>query len=271
MKQKREWGKMSNKKLIINADDFGYTPAVTQGIIEAHKRGVVTSTTALPTSPYFLETMESARISAPTLAIGVHLTLTLNQAKPILPREMVPSLVDEAGYFWHQSIFEEKVNLEEVYNEWDAQIISFMKSGRRPDHIDSHHNVHGKNKKLLGVALALARKYQLPLRNASRSIETKDYLELYQDVRTPDEMLYQFYDKAISTETILQLLDMVVCSEGEVFEINCHPAFIDTILQNQSGYCMPRIREVEILTSQEVKEAIEERGILLANYESLAM
>ncbi len=40
--------------------------------------------------------------------------------------------------------FEEKVNLEEVYNEWDAQIISFMKSGRRPDHIDSHHNVHGK-------------------------------------------------------------------------------------------------------------------------------
>lgn len=47
---------MSNKKLIINADDFGYTPAVTQGIIEAHKRGVVTSTTALPTSPYFLET-----------------------------------------------------------------------------------------------------------------------------------------------------------------------------------------------------------------------
>ena len=247
---------MSNKKLIINADDFGYTPAVTQGIIEAHKRGVVTSTTALPTSPYFLEAMESARISAPTLAIGVHLTLTLNQAKPILPREMVPSLVDEAGYFWHQSIFEEKVNLEEVYNEWDAQI---------------HHNVHGKNKKLLGVALALARKYQLPLRNASRSIETKDYLELYQDVRTPDEMLYQFYDKAISTETILQLLDMVVCSEGEVFEINCHPAFIDTILQKQSGYCMPRIREVEILTSQEVKEAIEERGILLANYESLAM
>jgi predicted glycoside hydrolase/deacetylase ChbG (UPF0249 family) len=39
---------------------------------------------------------------------------------------MVPSLVDEAGYFWHQSIFEEKVNLEEVYNEWDAQII-FLK------------------------------------------------------------------------------------------------------------------------------------------------
>jgi predicted glycoside hydrolase/deacetylase ChbG (UPF0249 family) len=46
-------------------------------------------------------------------------------------------MVDEAGYFWHQSIFEEKVNLEEVYNEWDAQIISFMKSGRRPDHINN--------------------------------------------------------------------------------------------------------------------------------------
>ncbi|MGH2183237.1 ChbG/HpnK family deacetylase, partial [Enterococcus faecalis] len=72
MKQKRECGKMSNKKLIINADDFGYTSAVTQGIIEAHKRVVVTSTTALPTSPYFLESMECACIRAPSLAIGFH-------------------------------------------------------------------------------------------------------------------------------------------------------------------------------------------------------
>lgn len=72
---------MSNKKLIINADDFGYTPAVTQGIIEAHKRGVVTSTTALPTSPYFLEAMESARISAPTLAYRCPFNIDIEPSK----------------------------------------------------------------------------------------------------------------------------------------------------------------------------------------------
>ena len=69
--------------------------------------------------------------------------------------------------------FLKKSQFRRVYNEWDAQIISFMKSGRCPDHIDSHHNVHGKNEKLLGVALALARKYQLPLRNASRVLKQK--------------------------------------------------------------------------------------------------
>src|SRR5690625_1142560 len=105
----KEGNTMKNKKLIINADDFGLTPGVTQGIIEAHNNGVVTSTTALSVSDYFLPAMSAARIQAPTLSVGIHLTLTLNKGKPILPKEIVPSLVDEDGFFWNQNVFLEKV------------------------------------------------------------------------------------------------------------------------------------------------------------------
>jgi predicted glycoside hydrolase/deacetylase ChbG (UPF0249 family) len=260
---------MKIKKLIINADDFGYTPAVTQGIIEAHKNGVVTSTTALTVSDYFLEAMEIANRSDPSLPIGIHLTLTLTKGKPVLPTHLVPSLVDENGYFWNQSVFFEKVDLKEVYLEWDAQILRFFESGRRPDHIDSHHNVHGKNKEILEVALALAKKYNLPIRNPSRSPETLPLIELCAPVATPDRILPEFYGAGSTLENLIVMLDGIVTSDKELFEINVHPAFIDHRLQEVSSYALERVNELKIVTSKEAKEAIKKRDIVLTNYEIL--
>lgn len=254
-----------NKKLIVNADDFGYTPGVTQGIIEAHNKGIVTSTTAIPVSYYFMEAMEVARKTAPTLSIGVHLTLTLKGNKPILPKEEVPSLINEKGLFWHLKKFEKNISLDEVYKEWEAQIIEFLKSGRKPSHIDSHHNVHGRNEGLLEIALDLARKFNLPLRNTGN----KNHLKLYKDVKTPDRMLSQFYGKNVTMNQFKDILKIINDTDQEMFEMNCHPAFIDIILQETSNYCMERIEELKILTSNEVKNAIKENNILLTNFEIL--
>lgn len=260
---------MTNKKLIINADDFGLTPGVTQGIIEAHNNGIVTSTTALTVSDYFLDAMKTASIQAPTLGIGIHLTLTLNNHQPILPREIVPSLVDDQGHFWNQNIFEEKVNVEEVSLEWEAQMIRFLSSGFRPTHIDSHHNVHGKNEDLLKVALKLAKKFDLPVRNMSRSPKGDSLIELFGDVPTTGEMIGSFYDEGVSMTQLLENFDHIVSSDTDVFEMNCHPAFLDAILTNTSSYNMKRVEELEILTSTEAKEALLERNILLTNFEFL--
>ncbi|TLG77477.1 carbohydrate deacetylase [Culicoidibacter larvae] len=260
---------MNVKKLIINADDFGYTPAVTQGIIEAHKNGVVTSTTALTVSEFFLPAMEIATICAPTLPIGVHLTLTLNKGKPILPLHLISSLVDEEGCFWNQNTFVDKVNIDEVYLEWDAQIVQFFKSGKRPDHIDSHHNVHGKNEQLFRVAAKLADKYNLPLRNPSRSPETAFLNDLDLPVRTPDKILPQFYGAGATFENLEVILDGIAASNDELFEINAHPAFVDHHLLAVSSYAYERVHELDILTSPEAKAAIEKREIVLTNYEVL--
>lgn len=254
------------KKLIINADDFGYTPGVTYGIIEAFRDGIVTSTTALTVSDYFHEAMKLAEVLAPSLAIGVHLTLTLRGSQPLLPIEEVPSLVDKHGYFWNQNEFTQKVDMNEVYQEWDAQINRFFSSGKRPDHIDSHHNVHGANEEILEVALSLAQKYQLPLRNACRSAETVHYPSLYGEVKTTDKMISSFYGSGSTLENLIGILDFVAVSEDHSFEFNAHPALIDKQLQSLSSYCSERIEELAILTSSEAKQAVKERGIILTNY-----
>lgn len=257
------------KKLIINADDFGYTPGVSLGIIEAHNKGIVTSTTALTVSEHFLDGMKLATALAPGLAIGIHLTLTLNKAKPILREEEVPSLADQQGYFWNQSVYLDKVRPEEVKKEWEAQILRFLASGRKPDHIDSHHYVHGASKELFEVTLELANKYQLPIRNCSSAPDTTPFGTNPADFRTTDWIFSEFYGEGIRMDVLQHIFDEIEKSDKEVFEIGCHPAFVDHLLPHLSSYCLERLNEVELLTSPDLPKMLADRGILLTNYGAL--
>jgi chitin disaccharide deacetylase len=68
------------KQLIVNADDFGMAPGVNRAILEAHRTGIVTSTSLLANGAAFDEAAAAAR-ATPTLAVGVHLNLT--QGRPL--------------------------------------------------------------------------------------------------------------------------------------------------------------------------------------------
>lgn len=81
-------------KLIVNADDFGYSKGVNLGIIEAHRAGVVTSTTTMVNMGGFEHAVQLAR-ETPTLGVGIHLVLTCGA--PV--SHDVPSLTDEHGRF----------------------------------------------------------------------------------------------------------------------------------------------------------------------------
>ena len=63
-------------KLVINADDFGYTPAVSAGIVEGVRQGIIRAPTGLCNMPDLETTRDLAR-TCPKLRLGVHLTLTL--------------------------------------------------------------------------------------------------------------------------------------------------------------------------------------------------
>src|SRR5512135_1195324 len=82
-----------SKQLIINADDFGRTRGISEGIIRAHKEGIVTSATAMMNMPGVANDLSKAKTEAPTLGLGVHLTFTAG--RPLLPTEWVSSLIDE--------------------------------------------------------------------------------------------------------------------------------------------------------------------------------
>src|SRR5438874_7595839 len=84
------------RNLIVNADDLGWTEGVNRGIAEAHRNGIVTSTSLLANGVAFASGVELAR-STPGLGVGVH--LNLSDGEPTAPRELVATLLNDEGEF----------------------------------------------------------------------------------------------------------------------------------------------------------------------------
>src|ERR1700761_7926718 len=84
------------KNLIVNADDLGWTEGVNRGIVEAHRKGLVTSTSLLANGCAFESAVKAARRN-PELGVGVHLNLC--DGVPKAPVKEVSGLVNGGGRF----------------------------------------------------------------------------------------------------------------------------------------------------------------------------
>ncbi len=249
-------------KLIVNGDDFGFSPGQNLGIIKAHKEGILTSTTALANGEYLLEGMEAAAL-CPDLGIGVHLTMDLG--KPVLPPLSVPSLVDEKGQFKkYQEHLPLVINHHELHAEWTAQIEKIRSLGVEPTHLDGHHHLH-LHKDVIAVTMRLAMEYDLPIR----------YLPLYHGEEEIELLkkhkikmiqgLADFYNDTVSEEYFLNFRSNHTFHDGDTVELMCHPAYVDDIIFSRSRYNVPRVKELVILTSEVVRSSILAQKIQLGN------
>lgn len=244
-------------KLIINADDFGYSKAVNLGILECYKNGVVSSTTLMTNMPGAEHAFELMKEN-PGLGVGIH--MVLSAGKPI--RDDVSSLVDESGNFRRGEDLLTNATIEDVEKEFASQMERFIASGFKPTHIDSHHHVH-RNEKVLPVVLRLAKKYDLPVRLTSEDSLCKDNTS----IKTTDFFTGKFYGDGLSEERLLELID--VDKKYGTVEVMCHPAYVDNILLSGSSYNIQRIKEFAILTNPILKKEFEKRGIKLINYRDI--
>ncbi|HEX9017100.1 MAG TPA: ChbG/HpnK family deacetylase [Chloroflexota bacterium] len=146
--------------LIVNADDFGISEGVNEGVVEAHSRGILTSTTIMANMPAFGHAAGLAR-AHPSLGVGVHLNLT--SGVPVLPPERVHSLVGPGGRFRPvgavlRGLTVRALDPRQITAELSAQIERAMDAGVRPTHLDSHHHVH-VHPALHATVLSLAARY----------------------------------------------------------------------------------------------------------------
>jgi predicted glycoside hydrolase/deacetylase ChbG (UPF0249 family) len=155
-----------SKRLIINADDFGYPAGTVEAIAALHEAGVVTSATAMVNQPYWPEAAVYLRDHF-DLGAGVH--LVMNEGRPVLPVEQVPTLVDAAGCFRDGTALllrYGRLRVRELEAEWCAQIEKFIAdTGRQPDHLDLHCHYPYVFPAWFRVSLKLAQDYGcLPVR-----------------------------------------------------------------------------------------------------------
>ncbi|MCB1013549.1 MAG: ChbG/HpnK family deacetylase [Acidimicrobiales bacterium] len=133
--------------VMVNADDYGLTEGTARAILRAHRDGVVTATSVLTVAPAFATTARWLG-DAPDLAPGLHLA-AVGEDPPLLSAREVPTLVDRRGRFALSSVRLTprlalgRIDPADLEREFQAQHDAFVDAvGRRPSHVDSHHNLH---------------------------------------------------------------------------------------------------------------------------------
>lgn len=237
-------------KIIINADDFGLSSGVNKGIIDVYKAGGLKSTTLMPMAAKRDEAIQLAKEN-PELGVGVHMTLTTG--KPILGK--INTLTNKEGNFrFRPDTLEElvdEINLDELYEEWDAQIASIV-AEIPVTHFDSHHHVH-MHPKFKDIVLRLQEKYNLPCRYNFEGFKgAKVNGGFYQNNVTLDYLEEIFANK-----------------ENDSIDIMSHPAYMDEELPLITSYLMDRVVEKDLLSSPEFQTLLEKYNIELTNYKYL--
>ena len=133
----------AQKRVIVNADDFGFSAGISAGIIRAHKEGIVTSTTVTANMPAAEQAMPLLA-DAPDMGVGVHLNACQG---PPLSREGAALAGDDGrmqrrGSQLVLACIRRPRLLGVVAAEFEAQIRRLLDHGIRPTHLDSHRHVH---------------------------------------------------------------------------------------------------------------------------------
>ena len=251
------------KRLIVNADDFGRTPGVNAGILEAHGAGFVTSATVMVLEPSAARGIREAAERGPKLSLGVHFTLT-GGGPPAAPARSVPTLAPDGRFPRTAEDLPRRIPEAEVRAELRAQIDLFHLLARRPpSHLDSHHHA-ARHPDVAQAFAAVARERSLPVRAVD---ETGRQALREAGVRTPDRFFGGFYGPDASFATLEGILSAL--PEG-VSELMCHPARVDDPLRRGSRYADERDLEREVLCDPRLVPLVRSLGIELVGFERVA-
>lgn len=219
------------RHLIVNADDFGASAGVNRGIVEAHQRGVVTSTSLMVNRP---AAEAAARLAAanPSISIGLHFEQ--------------PDTLDMSG-------------AAEVTAELDRQLSRFGElMGRDPTHLDSHHHVH-RGPESAEIFQAAAQTLGIPVRDASPVVYIGGFYAQWEwQVTNLEYVSVDFLEQILRTEV-----------SADWTELGCHPGYVSDDFS--SVYLSEREAELSTLTDPRVRETLAELEIELASYADYAV
>jgi predicted glycoside hydrolase/deacetylase ChbG (UPF0249 family) len=286
------------RRLIVNADDFGFTSGVNRAIVEAHTHGVVTSSTLMANGRAFREASELAK-TLPRLSIGCHVVLT--DGEPVLTSARLSSITANSRFRDGMITFAARalaggMDVDQVCDEATAQIRKIQSAGIVVSHFDTHKHTHLFPKilrPLLRAATACGVRAlrnpfgpRMPMRSSQllarpglwkRSLQLQVLSRFANKFResvdregfvTPDGTLGIVVTGALDETLFYEIARSI--PEG-TWEFVCHPGYNDADLQTgKTRLRESRETELRVLTLPAAREALSHEGIELISYHDLA-
>ena len=241
-----------SRRLIVNADDLGYDPAVNEGIVLAMRSGVVSSSTLMVNLPHSAHGATLAR----GLPVGLH--LNLSRGSPLSARFPASLLRDGA--------FEEtlvgSLPAAVVAEEAAAQLARAEELlGAPPTHVDVHRHLHRVGAVLEGLGRVAAAR-GLPVRALDAGMRAGLRRA---GVQTTDHFVGEAGGEAYWTEQ--RFADTVAALDAGVTELMCHPGYPPR--ETRTSYALQRAVELATLTSVASRKALQEAGVTLVSFADL--
>ena len=219
-------------RLIINADDFGLSKSISDGIIEGIKGGYITSTSVMANMEFAEYAIKEA-VKNNINCVGLHINLTVG--KPIIENR---ALTDEDGVFLcnRKQINNPDLTYEDAYNEIIAQIkkVDEFSDGRlKIDHLDMHHHLCD-NENAVKALVVVAKEYNIPVRN-----------EYDCDTLKPDVLEQTFTIRNVSIDYLKSIVSKYQ-DKNITVELMTHPGYIDEYTKSVTSY-IDREKELLIL------------------------
>jgi predicted glycoside hydrolase/deacetylase ChbG (UPF0249 family) len=260
------------RQLVVNADDFGFTRDTNDGIIAAHREGILTATTLMANGAAFDHAVELAH-SHPTLDVGCHLVLVGGPGQP-------PSVSDLLVALTRGQL--------DPYRELRAQIEKIVAAGIAPRHLDTHKHTHLWPPVLKAVA-RLSQEFAIPwvrrpfdfpltirpvpwtrrLMSATLGgLRPWFHRVLSQHgCRTTDHFAGFEITGAFVADDLVKLI--AALPEGST-EFMCHPGYLrDELRQARTRLKESREQELQALIHPSVREALTRHGVRLVGYRDL--
>jgi chitin disaccharide deacetylase len=289
------------RRLIVNADDFGFTPGINRAIVEAHTRGIVTSSTLMANGRAFEDAVRLAK-TVPRLSVGCHVVLI--DGEPVVDAKQLPSLASghpgNARFGNSLKSFAARaltgrLDPGEIENEVSAQIHKLQSAGLSVSHVDTHKHTHlfpAVLRPLLRAARACgvhAVRNPFGPRKPLKSSELFTRPSLwtrYAEVRilrtlagkfreaasrenfvTPDGTLGIVVTGSLDEKIFRAVAEII--PEG-TWEFVCHPGYNDDELKaSRTRLRESRETELRVLTMPEVRELLSSQGIALISYHEM--
>ncbi len=289
------------RRLIVNADDFGFTSGVNRGIVEAHTHGIVTSSTLMANGNAFQDAVCLTK-TVPLLSVGCHVVLI--DGEPVLDAERLPSIISahSSGPRFRDSVksfatraLAGRLDPVEIEAEASAQIRKLQSAGVSVSHLDTHKHTHlfpAVLRPLLRAARACGVRAvrnpfgpRMPLKS-SDLVKRPNLWTRYAEVRILRALAAKFRDGAkgagLATpdgtfgivvtgkldEKLFRSIAAII-PEG-TWEFVCHPGYNDDTLKSaKTRLRASRETELHVLTMPQARELLLDQGIELISYRNL--
>ena len=266
------------KLLIIHADDLAVAHSEDSASFEALDRGTVTSASIIVPAPWLTEVADYAKVH-PDADLGLHLALTSEWKTfrwgSVESRDKVPSLLDSAGTLWPlTALVAKNAKPQEAEQELRAQVKQAMALGIHPTHLDSHMGSTFATPELFAAYVKVAHEFHLPFLAVRLNDERAKLLSLLSDKDIVVDSVVIANPSVRPDQWKEFYLDAVKNMKPGLTEIIVHLGHDDAELQavmvDHPDYGSAwRQRDVDVVSSPEMKKALEDNHIVLIKWRDL--